>query len=259
MSEKIQARRQKIVELSFQQKSVVVDDLAEALGVSAQTVRRDINHLCDINLLRRRHGGAEVFETERNAPYDQRAATNSRAKGAIAAVAAELIPDGSSVAISVGTTPMMVADALSDKRRLTVITNNLNAAMALGREPSNRIILPGGELRVPDRDFVGDHVVDFFGNYRTDVGVFGVGGVAEDGTLLDFRRSEVRIRETIRANSRLSILPLDHTKFGRSAPAIGGALADMDRVVLDIRPGAEFDALLDELGDRLMLAGSGLQ
>ncbi|MCG6903761.1 MAG: DeoR/GlpR family DNA-binding transcription regulator [Rhodobacter sp.] len=259
MSQKKRNRRQRIVELTLQQKSVVVDDLAETLGVSAQTVRRDINHLCDINILRRRHGGAEVFETEGNTPYDQRAATNPSAKRAIAVAAAGLIPDGSTIAISVGTTPMMVAEALGDKKSLTVITNNMNAAMALGREASNRIILPGGELRLPDLDFVGDHVVDFFGSYRTDFGVFGVGGVAGDGGLLDFQRSEVRIREKIKDNSKLVILVLDHTKFGRSAPAVGGEISGMDRVILDMKPQDDFAALLDGLGDRLILAGGALQ
>lgn len=255
MSQKKRNRRQKIVELTLQQKTVSVDDLAETLGVSAQTVRRDINHLCDINLLRRRHGGAEVFETEQNTPYAQRAQTNSNAKRAIAAVAAQLIPDGSTIAMSVGTTPMLVANALSAKKNLVVVTNNMNAAMALSKEPSNRIILPGGELRLPDLDFIGDHVVDFFGSYRTDFGVFGVGGVAEDGGLLDFNRAEVQIRERIRQSSRSVILVLDHTKFGRSAPAVGGNITDVEQVVLDTKPLNDSSELLDGLGDRLILAG----
>ena len=141
MSQKKNTRRQTIVELTLQQKYVAVDDLAQALGVSAQTVRRDINHLCDMNVLRRKHGGAAVFESERNAPYDQRAATNPSAKRAIALAAAGLIPDGSTIAISIGTTPMMVADALGNKKNLMVVTNNLNAAMSLSRETTNRIIL----------------------------------------------------------------------------------------------------------------------
>jgi DeoR family glycerol-3-phosphate regulon repressor len=258
MSLKKRSRRQRIVELTLQQKSVAVDDLALALGVSAQTVRRDINHLCDMNVLRRRHGGAEVFESEGNAPYDQRAATNPSAKRAIALVAAGLIPDGSTIAISVGTTPMMVADALGDKKNLTVITNNLNAAMSLSRETSNRIILPGGEVRLPDRDILGDHVVEFFGSYRTEFGIFGVGGVAEDGGLLDFHRAEVRAREQIRENSKMAILVLDRSKFGRSAPAMGGDISDMDRVILDMKPQDDFADLLDGFGDRLILAGGAL-
>ncbi len=258
MSLKKKSRRQTIVELTLQQKFVAVDDLAQTLGVSAQTVRRDINHLCDMNVLRRRHGGAEVFESELNAPYDQRAATNPSAKRAIALAAAGLIPDGSTIAISIGTTPMMVADALAGKKNLTVVTNNLNAAMSLSREATNRIILPGGEMRLPDRDILGDQVIEFFGNYRTEFGIFGVGGVAEDGGLLDFHRAEVRIREKIRQNARMSILVLDSSKLGRSAPALGGAIHEMNLIVLDRRPKDHFANLLDDLGDRLILAGGAI-
>lgn len=259
MSLKKRNRRQKIVELTLQRKSVIVEELAQVLGVSPQTVRRDINHLCDIDLLRRTHGGAEVFEFRRNMPYDQRATTNSSAKRAIGIAAATQIPEGASVAISVGTTPMMVAEALAGKKNLTVVTNNLNAAMLLAREASNRIILPGGEMRLPDKDIIGDQVVEFFASYRTEFGIFGVGGVAEDGGMLDFHRSEVRVREKIREISRHAFLVLDRTKFGRPAAAVGGRIQDIDRVVLDIRPDGPFASLIEGLEDRLLLAGDALQ
>jgi DeoR family glycerol-3-phosphate regulon repressor len=259
MSLKKQNRRQKIVELTLQQKAVAVDDLAQSLGVSAQTVRRDINHLCDSNILRRTHGGAELFESQRNTPYDQRATTNPSAKRAIGIRAAALIPEGASVAISIGTTPMMVAEALSGKKNLTIVTNNLNAAMLLARETSNRIILPGGEMRLPDKDILGDHVVDFFASYRTEFGIFGVGGVAEDGSMLDFHRSEVRVREKIREISRHSILVLDQTKFGRLAPAMGGQISEVDQIVLDIKPEGDFAPLVERIDARLLLAGGAVQ
>ncbi len=259
MSLKKRNRRQKIVEMTLQQKSVIVDDLAQFLGVSPQTVRRDINHLCDINILRRTHGGAEVFESRGNMPYDQRATTNPSAKRAIGIAAAAQIPEGASIAISVGTTPMMVAEALYGKKNLTVVTNNLNAAMLLAREESNRIILPGGEMRLPDKDIMGDQVVEFFASFRTEFGVFGVGGVAEDGGLLDFHRAEVRVREKIREISRRTYLVLDRSKFGRPAPAVGGRLQDLDRIVLDIKPDGAFAPLIEGLEDRLLLAGGALQ
>lgn len=259
MSGKKHARRQKIVELTLQKGAVTVDDLAQSLGVSAQTIRRDINKLSDMNVLRRTHGGAEVFESQGNTPYDQRATTNPSAKRAIGLTAAAQIPDGASVAISIGTTPMMVAEALRGRKNLTVVTENLHAAMILADEVSNRIILPGGEMRLPDKDIMGDHVVEFFSTYRTEFGVFGVGGVAEDGSLLDFHRSEVRVREMICKNTRHKILVVDHSKFGRHAPAVGGQITELDQVVLDIRPGGEFVPLVEALEDRLTLAGGDLR
>ena len=77
-------------------------------------------------------------------PLDQRAGTNLAGKRDIGEAAAALIPDGATVFISIGSTPLSVARALRRRQRLTVITNNLTAAMALSEETSNRIILPGG-------------------------------------------------------------------------------------------------------------------
>lgn len=255
MSRKTQERREKIIALTRQQKNVSVEALVEKLGVSAQTVRRDINHLCDDNLLRRRHGGAERFERPLNVPYDLRAATNSRAKSAIGRAAAEMVPDGATVFISIGSTLMTIAEALRAKTRLTVVTNNLNVAMALSDEATNRIILPGGEMRLRDRDILGEQVVKMFASYRAEFGFFGVAGVADDGELLDFHTSEVQVREQIRMNSRTSVLTLDSTKFGRAAPAVGGNIADVDRIILDKRPDGEFAHILDGLKEKLQIVG----
>lgn len=256
MSAKKIKRREAIVEFTHHQGSVSVDELAARLDVSAQTIRRDINDLCELNVLRRRHGGAELFEKQLNMPYDLRATTNSRAKRAVAQAAAEMITDGSTVFLSIGSTPMEVAQALRTKKHLTLITNNLNAAMALSHETTNRIILPGGELRLPDRDFLGSDVVDMFRSYRAEFGIFGVAGVAEDGALLDFHATEVAVRETIKEASTTSILVLDHTKFGRLAPAVGGNIANVDRVISDTAPEAGYLPALEALGDRFVTSGA---
>ncbi len=255
MSKKTKQRRDRIIELTRQQNFMTVEVLSGELGVSAQTVRRDINTLSDANLLRRRHGGAGPFEGAINTSYDLRTAQNPTAKRAIAREAAKFVGDGATIFISIGTTPMMVADALKDTKRLTIVTNNLNAAMALSHEPTNRIILPGGEVRLPDRDILGDEVVALFDNHRAEIGFFGVAGIDEDGTLLDFHGSEVRVREKIRANCRMSVLVADSSKFGRVAPAVGGNITDVDRIIIDRRPGDAFRPMLDGVAERLKVLG----
>ena len=249
------SRKDQIMELTLERGIVSVGNLAEKLGVSTQTVRRDINQLCSDNLLRRRHGGVERFEKPLNAPYGERTATNPSYKHAIANAAAEMVADGSSVFISIGSTPTMVAEALRAKKNLTIMTNNLNAAMVLSEEATNRIILAGGELRLPDRDILGEEVTSFFDNYRAEFGIFGVAGVAEDGALLDFHASEVRVREKIRMNCQTSVLVVDSTKFGRNAPAVGGNILDVDRVIMDKHQNDDFKTLLERVNDRLVIVG----
>lgn len=234
---------------------VTVEELAIEFKVSTHTIRRDLNALCEQAKLRRVHGGAEYIDAQANLPYGDRKVLHIREKQTIARAVARLVPDGATLFFSIGTTPALVAAALAEHCELTVITNNLNVAMALSSEESNRVIIPGGELRLPDRDLMAQGALDFFSAYRADFGIYGVGGIDTDGSLLDFHEQEVRIRECIRANARYSILVADRSKFGRRAAAVGGWIGDADRIVIDRRPTEPVYAdLLAPLEDRLTVA-----
>ena len=254
MASKKIRRRDMIQQVVQERGGVSVGSLAEMLGVSTQTIRRDVDILCDGKTLRRAHGRIELAEDRLNTPFDQRAGTNLAGKRAIAEVASAQIPDGATLFISIGSTALSVARALRYRKELTVITNNLSAAMALSEEVSNRIILPGGELRLPDRDFVGEEVVDFFARFRAEFAVFGTAGVGEDGRLLEFHQSEVRASERMRTNAQRSILVIDDSKFGRLAPAAGAMITDVGQVVCDRRPAAAFDPIIEALGDSIVFA-----
>ena len=248
-------RQSAILETAQSRGRVMVDELAEALRVSAHTVRRDINALCAQGKLRRLHGGAEFIEGSSNLPYSARTSLNVAAKQRIAAHVAGLIPDGATLFFSIGTTPAVVAAALAEREGLTVITNNLNAAMALSEAPGARIVIPGGELRLPDRDVLGPLAQELFGAYRADFAIYGAAGIDNDGSLLDFHAPEVRIRRQAQENARHSIFVADSSKFGRRGPAVGGHLDEAGHVVTEAKPGAPFAALLESLGDRLIIAG----
>lgn len=254
MSSKKRRRREAIAALVLEQGALTVGSLADRFDVSMQTIRRDVDALCEGDMLHRVHGRIELSEEFLNTPFDQRAGTNLIGKRAIGDAAADLIPDGSTIFISIGSTPLSVAQALRHRKGLTIITNNLSAAMALSEDVSNRIILPGGEVRLPDRDILGNEVLDFFGRFRADFAVFGAAGIAEDGGLLEFHTTEVRATQKICENAQVSILAIDGSKFGRQAPALGSNIADMDKVIIDRRPGAQFAPLLTTIEDRLLVA-----
>ena len=251
MASKKIRRRDLILEVLQERGGVSVGSLAEMLGVSMQTIRRDLDILCENQELRRTHGRIELSPELLNTPFDQRADTNRAGKRSIADLVASMIPNGSTIFLSIGSTPLEVARSLVCREELTVITNNLGAAMALSEEVSNRIILPGGEVRLPDRDFIGEGSVEFFARFRAEFAIFGVAGVAEDGGLLDFHPAEVRARQRMQSNAQTSILVLDRSKFGRIAPALGGNLTDLDRVIVDRPPEAQFLGLVEPLEGRL--------
>ena len=254
MASKKIRRRDLIQQVVQERGGVSVGALAEMLGVSTQTIRRDLDILCDREGLRRAHGRIELAEDRLNTPFDQRAGTNLVGKRAIGEAAAAQIPDGATLFISIGSTVLSVARALHRRKELTVITNNLSAAMALSEELSNRIILPGGEIRLPDRDFVGEEVVDFFDRYRAEFAIFGTAGIDPGGALLEFHQSEVRATEKMRRNAQKSLLVIDHSKFGRLAPAAGGNLDEIDLVICDRHPTEPFSEMVESLGQRIVFA-----
>lgn len=247
-------RRAHILELARRDGRVTVEALSEGLRVSPHTIRRDINQLCEEAKLRRLHGGAEFIGDRINLPYGQRAVMNYEAKRSMAGAVAARIPDGATVFISIGTTLTLVAEALAGHEGLTVITNNMHAALALSSNEGNRLILPGGELRLPDLDFIDAEASKLFSRYRADFAIYGVGGIDPDGSLLDFHDDEVRAREHMRRNARQSILIADRTKFGRRAVAVGGRLTESDLVVIDDLPGSEHRSLLSGLYGRLVVS-----
>ncbi|MBT5000386.1 MAG: DeoR/GlpR transcriptional regulator [Tateyamaria sp.] len=254
MSSKKRKRQESITTLVLESGAISVGALAERYDVSMQTIRRDVDELCESDMLHRVHGKIKLSKEFLNTPFDQRAGTNLVGKRAIGKAAASLIPDGSTIFFSIGSTPLSVAQSLQHRRELTVITNNLSVAMTLSKDTSNRIILPGGELRLPDRDILGIEVLEFFDRYRADFAVFGVAGIAEDGGLLDFHTTEVQARQKICENAKTSVLVIDGSKFGRQAPALGDNIINMDKVIIDHRPADRFASLLNSINENLLVA-----
>lgn len=215
---------------------VSIDQLAEQHQVSPQTIRRDVNFLTEAGEIRRVRGGVDMPVQSNNLMYSQRSALNFNAKKRIAELVAGHIEDGASLAISIGTTPELVVAALNDKSELSIFTNNLNVAMLACQHPDWSVTLPGGAVRLRDRDILGPQVDDFFARYCVDYGIFGVGGVASDGSLLDFTDEEVGSRAAIQANCNSSFLVLDHSKFDRRAHVRGGHISTLSKVFCDATP-----------------------
>jgi len=124
----------------------MVEDLARRFEVSAQTIRKDLNDLCDHHVLTRIHGGAIIASGVENLAYEARRFVAAEEKKAIGAAAAALIPNGCSLFINIGTTTEEVASALTSHEDLLVITNNLNVAMLLYRHPRIEVIVAGGAV-----------------------------------------------------------------------------------------------------------------
>jgi DeoR family transcriptional regulator, glycerol-3-phosphate regulon repressor len=250
----ISKRQAEIADLVQKAGFASVEELAERFEVTTQTIRRDVNGLCEQGILRRTHGGVEPPAPASNIHYSTRQILNLSGKQVIAKLVAEKIENNQSIAFSIGTTPEIVMQALISHEKLAIFTNNLNVAFTASINPSHQVTIAGGRLRHGDRDVLGSSAQAFFSNYKVDVGVFGVAGVDEDGTLLDFHEDEVAARQSILANSRKSYLVLDHSKFGRSAHVRGGNLSDVDAVFTDRPVSPQIQELLMGTGTKVYLA-----
>lgn len=232
-----------------------IEALAALFGVTPQTIRRDVNHLCNRGLLRRRHGGVELPPTEENLAYSARRVLHLDAKRRIAAEVARHVPNGASLFFGIGTTPEQCARALVEHAGLRVMTNNLNVAMVLSRNPDTDITIAGGRLRNLDSDVIAGESHGFFARYSVDIGIFGVASVDADGSLLDFDSDEVRMRLELASNCRRRFLVFDHSKLGRHALVRGGHITDADIVFTDRPLTAAIERQLRDRGVQRVLCG----
>jgi DeoR family transcriptional regulator, glycerol-3-phosphate regulon repressor len=248
-------RQAQIIEMIRQQDFVGVADLATHFDVAEQTIRRDLNSLCERGMARRVRGGIQHLNMTGNTAYAWRQVLHHEEKQAIAREVARHVPNGISVAFSIGTTPEIICGALLDHDQLRIFTNNLNLALLASTNPTFEVTIAGGRLRNEDRDILGTGMVELFQAYKVDIGIYGVAGVDEDGTLLDFYEEEVRARQLVQENSRAVFLVLDHSKFGRSAHVRGGHINQASMVFCDRTPPAGICEMIHNSNARLIVCG----
>ena len=239
----LNSRQNYIIALARAAGRVLVDELAIRLDVTTQTIRRDLNELCERQILSRVHGGAVISSSLEDISYGARKQLAAVSKRAIGEAAAALIPDDASLFIYIGTTAEEVAWALTQHKRLFVITNNINVAMALYANPGINVVVSGGPVRSVDGAVVGSATVDMIRQFKVDYAVIGASALDESGTLLYFDPLEVAVSRAIIENANKVILVCDQSKFGHKAPVRGCALADIDIFVTDQMRSATLRAL----------------
>lgn len=210
-----------------------IEALVERFDVSAQTIRKDVNHLAQLNLVRRQHGGIALMSTAENLPFDNRQYLNGETKQAIAQTLAEQIPNGASIFLGIGTTVEYVAKALRQHQKLKVFTNNLIVASIFCAHPNIKVSVAGGNLRHRHRDVVGDETLRFTRQFYFDFGVIGCGGLDEEMGILDFDPSEALVSQAIVEQSRYTFLVSDQHKWGRKAMACVKPFRHVDHFITD--------------------------
>ena len=247
-------RQRRLLEQVRQRVTVSVEELAQLLDVTPQTVRRDVKQMEEAKLLARYHGGVGLPSSVENIDYNQRQVLNIDAKRRIANAVAARVPAGCSLLINIGTTTEEVARALAHHQGMHVVTNNLNVAAILADNPNCEVIVAGGVVRARDRGIVGEATIDFIRQFKVDIGIIGISSIEQDGTLRDFDPREVKVAQAIIDQSREVWLVADHDKFGRQALVRMAHLSQVDMLFTDAKPPEALAKVLKEARVKVVVA-----
>lgn len=248
-------RQALILEMIDEVGFVATEAMVTTFKVTPQTIRRDLNELSRYSLLSRFHGGAGQIKSAENPPYQDRLQSGVEAKRKIASATAALIPDGASIFLSTGTTIEAIAEALLKHDNLHVFTNNLHVARILTQNKTFQIIVSCGQVRHSDGGIIGSSSDDFIGNFRMDIGIVGISGVDEDGSLLEYDPQEVKTAKTILRNSQKVIMVADRHKFGRRAMNRIGHIRELDVIVTDSEMNPHFKSVCDSENVEVIVSG----
>lgn len=189
--------------------------LSEMLQVSEATIRRDLAWMESHGILERTHGGATLSRRMPIEPeYSHSAQTHPIEKQAIGARAAALVEDGDTIFVNSGTTTTQVVRHIRDRARITVITNNVNAALE-AQEADFEIILLGGSFRARAKSVVGRFATDILRQVYASKTFIGTDGLSlKYGCTTPINAEAELARLMIERTHGAVIVVADHSKWG---------------------------------------------
>lgn len=226
--------------------TVSVSELARILNVSDQTIRRIVKPMEGRGDLKKVHGAIVSTKNLMDPPFLLRMNKNRAAKVAIANRIADLISDGSSLAIDTGSTSGFVAQALRRKKKLSVVTNSAYVASTLSMIEGNRVFMAGTQLRNHDGAAFDRVAFDVIASFSADYVILSASGVHPVLGFLGYDQCEVDISKAMIEISKRTIMAVDSSKFvsdGSLPPLKLPKLRPNDMVVCDERPGEQFAKL----------------
>jgi DeoR family glycerol-3-phosphate regulon repressor len=228
-------RQQRILEFLRNQERVSVAELAEKYAASQETIRRDLTALADRGLVNKYHGGASLsMVSEDENAFLARMHEHVNEKKMIACQAARLFSPGDSIFIDTGTTTLFFARALSSVSRLTVVTNSLQIARAVGRSGS-RVFMIGGEYHPDAEENLGALALEQVSRFNADHAVITVGALSTDGAM-DFSIEEAEMARAMVKQARYLTVIADSSKLGKRAMFQIFPLSRIDRLVINRLP-----------------------
>ncbi|SDZ08500.1 transcriptional regulator, DeoR family [Tessaracoccus flavus] len=236
-----------LLALLSEQGQLPLSQLADALGASAATIRRDVALLAAQGLLERTHGGARPVKGNRELPVRLRDGRNQDAKRRIARMVASLIPTGKhAIGLTGGTTTAEVLRALRHRDDLTIITNSLSIGLEAAEQGQARVLIAGGVLRPNSLELVGSLAESTMKLVNVGTAVIGVDGISAEGGLTTHDEIEARTNYAMIERAQRVIVAVDSTKVGNTTLA---KMADFSEIQILVTDSGAPDTQLDRFRD----------
>lgn len=234
--------------------SVSVVDLASRLNVSEMTIRRDLTDLEREGLVRKVHGGAVNARGRSFEPsLVIREIENREAKALIGKLAADLVAEGDSIALDIGSTCLQVAINLLGRHNLTVLTPSLQIANILANQPDIRLILPGGIVRHGELSLTGNMTQRALEKFFVDRLFLAVGAVDSTNGLTEYNLDDALVKQSMIRNAKEVILLVDSSKFEKTAFARVAPLDVVHMVITNSLPPKSLQEAFDKAGTFLLI------
>lgn len=238
--------REILNELRSQGGSCRIQVLAKQLGVSEETIRRNVKNLASTGVVRKVHGGVHLNESHIELPLNSRMTENPDAKRVIGAAMADLIMPGDTLFLDIGSTTAYIASSLVDHHDLFVVTNSVTVAQTLVGRNNNRLFLAGGELRTHDTGAFGPEALEFVRQFNLQYAVLSVAAInVATGFMVHDMREAIFSRQIIE-HAKIKVIAADSAKFGKSAPIILKETSTFDILVTDKAPPKNIRRILEE-------------
>lgn len=236
-------RREHLLDLLARTGKIVAKDVAADLGISEDSVRRDLRDLAAEGLCQRVYGGA-LPVSPAVVDYGARQAVGPDGKRKVACVAAAMVRPGSSVILDGGTTALAVARALPKELACTVITHSPTIATALIDHPRAEIFVLGGRVFKHSAVTCGAAAVEAAQNVSADLCLLGVTGVHPEAGLTTADADEAAMKRALSARAADTYVLASSEKIGTASPYRVLPWEDITGLITDADPR---DMVIDQL------------
>ena len=227
-------RRQEIVSIVTIRTSVRVGELAERLGVSDVTIRKDLSALEEMGLVVRTHGGVVLAEkSDEYTVLRARRSRNESIKHALARAALRLISHGETVFIDSGSTCAQLAPLVVDMD-LRVVTNSLDVMVALANIPGIVLHSTGGNYRQGGGSFIGPFAEEMIRRMNFDHAFIGTTGLSWDGRFSSQNIIEAQTKRAVISAARSSVVLCDAGKIWHDAFSVFATAEDIDILITNL-------------------------